>query len=169
MPTYALVRNGAFIETREQAESEIPVHKLDIDGGCILRPFIDTPAPAINAALEWQTSELVVEPDNVTRVWSSGRLPLLRQQQAVKDECGRRIYAAFPQWKQANYTARATELVLAKTNGELTQAETDELAALQASWSWIKAVRAASDILEASDPIPLDYTDDIHWPAPWED
>jgi hypothetical protein len=169
MPIYALVRGGAFVETREQAESDVPTHKLDADGGCILRSFIDPPAPAFNATLEWQTSELVVAPESVTRVWSSGRLPLATQQQAVKNECGRRIYTPFPQWRQANYTARATELVLAKTNGALTQAETDELAALQAAWAWIKSVRAASDVLEASNPIPLDYADDAHWPPPWED
>jgi hypothetical protein len=31
-------------------------------------------------------------------------------------------------------------------------------------WNRIKAIRAASDEIEAMNPIPRDYQDDKHWP-----
>jgi hypothetical protein len=164
---HAIVRDGQFVESRMVDAASVPQHKLDSDGGKICRPFVD-PAQPEHSALERATSQLVVTPEQVERVWTVERKSLAVQQQCVKDECGRRIYTPFPQWRQANYTARATELVLAKTNGGLTQEESDELTALQAVWTWIKSVRAASDLLEAANPIPADYTDDKHWPSMWE-
>lgn len=82
---------------------------------------------------------------------------------SVRAEARRRILSAFPEWKQANMTARAVELVDKLVRGEtLTDAEADERAAIDAAWGWIKAVRAASNALE-SDP-PSDYAADAHWP-----
>jgi len=163
---HAIVVNGQFVESRMVDAAIVPQHKLDSDGGLICRPFINPDAPPISA-LETVSSDLVITPAQVERVWTVERKPLASQQQCVKDECGRRIYAAFPQWRQANLTARTTELVLAKTEVGLTQAETDELAALQLAWAWIKSVRAASDALEMMAPIPTDYDDDARWPAAW--
>jgi hypothetical protein len=53
------------------------------------------------------------------------------------------------------------------SKGEVTwtAAEQVEAAALDGAWGWIKAVRAASDVLESMVPIPVDYVDDRHWPA----
>lgn len=166
---HAIVRNGQFVEARMQDAAYVPQHKLDTDGGLLCRPFIDTAAPEHEPTLERAASTLVVSVAQVTRVWSVERLPLAEQLAAVKNECGARIYGPFPQWKQANYTARATELVLAKTSGPLSGDETAELAALQTAWAWIKSVRVASNALEAMDPIPTDYRDASHWPAAWED
>jgi hypothetical protein len=84
----------------------------------------------------------------------------------VKAEAGRRILARYPGWKQRNMTARAVELTFkVAQSGALSADEGAETAALQAAWDWIKAVRAASDALEAVAPIPAGFADDIHWPA----
>lgn len=53
------------------------------------------------------------------------------------------ILSRLPEWKQANMTARAVELVGA---GQASGAEWD---AMQALWAWVKAVREHSDALEA--------------------
>lgn len=62
---------------------------------------------------------------------------------AVKAEANRRILAILPEWKQRNYTARAVEKVAAGEVGD------DEWNAMQAAWQQIKAVRVASDAIEA--------------------
>jgi hypothetical protein len=83
----------------------------------------------------------------------------------VKAEARRRILARFPEWKQANMTARGVELVnIRLAVGSWTENQAQEAAALSAAWDWIKGVRAASDALEALDPIPADFADDGNWP-----
>lgn len=165
---HALVLDGQYVESRMVDPADVPQHKLGADGGKLLRPFIDAACPPYEPTLEVATAELVVTPEQVEKVWTVTRLPLPAQIEAVKTECGRRIYTPFPQWKQANLTARATELVNLKiVNGSLSPEEAAEFAALQDVWDWIKSVRAASDALEAMDPIPLDYCANTHWPAEW--
>ena len=84
----------------------------------------------------------------------------------VKAEAQRRIYARFPQWRQANLVARGVELQdVWRTVGSWTAGEQAEADALKAAWSWIRETRAASDALEAMVPIPADFADDRHWPA----
>lgn len=61
----------------------------------------------------------------------------------TKAEANRRIIAILPEWKQRNYTARAVEKVAAGEVGD------DEWNAMQTSWQQIKAVRVASDAIEA--------------------
>ena len=64
--------------------------------------------------------------------------------------------------KQLNASMRATELVNARVlNGSLTEAETAEAAVLQKLADGIKAIRAASNEMEAKPP--ADYTDGKHW------
>jgi predicted house-cleaning NTP pyrophosphatase (Maf/HAM1 superfamily) len=62
----------------------------------------------------------------------------------VKAEAGKRILARYPQYKQANMTARAVELAAdnQKTGPEWT--------AIRAAWDWVKAVRAESNRIEAA-------------------
>ena len=85
---------------------------------------------------------------------------------AVKAEARRRILARFPEWKQANMTARGVELIgIRVVAGAWSPEEAAEAKALGAAWDWIKAVRAASDALEAGAPTPADFADDKHWPA----
>lgn len=85
---------------------------------------------------------------------------------AVKAEARGRILARYPDWKQANMTARGVELAFKVAQGEtLREAETTEIAALQGVWGWIKAVREASNALETLDPVPAGFADDGYWPA----
>lgn len=88
-------------------------------------------------------------------------LPVIKADQ-VKQEAGRRIVAIAPEWQQRNMLARIAELLrIGETN--LNAAEQAELAAIEAIWTTIKGLRAKSNVLEAMDPIPLDYTDDKYW------
>lgn len=61
----------------------------------------------------------------------------------TKAEANRRILAILPEWKQRNYTARAVEKVAAGEVGD------DEWNAMQTAWQQIKAIRVASDAIEA--------------------
>lgn len=62
---------------------------------------------------------------------------------AIKAAARQTILARYPEWMQANLTARAVELVsLRWTSGA-------EWQQMQSIWAWIKAVRAHSDLLEA--------------------
>ena len=63
--------------------------------------------------------------------------------ESAKAEANRRILAILPEWKQRNYTARAVEKV---ADGEVGD---DEWNAMSAAWTAIKAVRVASDAVEA--------------------
>lgn len=81
---------------------------------------------------------------------------------AVKEEAQRRILEILPEWKQRNLTARAAELAI-KGVSNWTPEEQAEYEAGQAIWNQIKAVRAASDALEAQSPIPENFTDDNYW------
>lgn len=81
----------------------------------------------------------------------------------VKAEAYRRIVAICPEWQQRNLTAQA--VVLAE-KGRANWSQ-DELAAWEAGealWGAIKAIREASDVIEALDPIPSDFTADEYWP-----
>lgn len=89
-----------------------------------------------------------------TWTWSEAGIESLRACRIaeVKAEAGRRILARYPTWKQANMNMRATELVDARVDRELTAEETTEREALLAAAEWIKSVRAASDAIEAALP-----------------
>jgi hypothetical protein len=66
--------------------------------------------------------------------------------------------------KQHNAQMRATELTLIKaTGGTWTAEQAAEAAALQGMANAIKAIRAASNVLEAT--LPANYEEDIHWPS----
>ena len=164
---FAFVRDGVLVEVRNLDPADVPQHKLDADGGKLLRPFVAVAEPDYEPTLEAALVVIEITPEQVTQVWTVQRRSLEAQHAAVKTECGRRIYEPFPQWKQANLTARATELVNKKLEGPLSPEEVGEFAALQSIWDWIKAVRAASDALEAMNPIPLNYASDEHWPQAW--
>ncbi len=91
--------------------------------------------------------------------------PVIVTTDMVKAEARRRILDNFPEWKQANMTARMVELNKIRADaGSWTANEQTEVAAIQSAWDWVKSVRAASDGLELS--LPADYLDDGHWPAP---
>ena len=86
----------------------------------------------------------------------------------IKAEALRRILAIAPDWKQRNLIAQAAEFAIKLAEGgTLTAAEQDKRAAGEAIWSQIKSIRAASDELEAMNPIPDDFaSNEAHWPGP---
>lgn len=94
--------------------------------------------------------------------WEQVRAPSVKE---VKNKARELIVSRYPEWKQANMTARAVELIGYKINRALTQDEQAEEVALTAVWSWIKSVREASDLIEAQTPIPLDFDTDERWPS----
>jgi hypothetical protein len=65
------------------------------------------------------------------------------KKQHIKAAARARILARYPEWMQANLTARAVELV---SLGQITGPEWGQM---QAIWNWIKATRARSDLLES--------------------
>jgi hypothetical protein len=64
--------------------------------------------------------------------------------------------------KQLNANMRANELNDIRHDREWTTAEAAEAAALRGMADMIKAIRAASNVLEPSPP--ADFTADTHWP-----
>lgn len=83
--------------------------------------------------------------------------------QLVKNEAYRRIVSIVPEWKQRNLTAQAA-ILADKGRANWT---TEELAAWDAGealWARVAAIRAASNTIEAMDPIPQDFDDDSYWP-----
>jgi hypothetical protein len=127
-------------------------------------PFEETPAPDYSGKLENASAVPVVADGKVIREWTIERKPIEEQRQAVKAEARRRILDRFPDWRQANMTARGIELTLARVGREWTEGEQQEADAIQAAWDWVKAIRSASDVVEAMAPIPADFRDDKHWP-----
>lgn len=82
----------------------------------------------------------------------------------VKEEANARILNTYPLWKQSNMTARAVELQdIWRIKQSWSTTEQQEATDLKAAWTWIKNIRQKSDLLEAMDPIPDDYTDDSYW------
>lgn len=68
----------------------------------------------------------------------------------IKAEAGRRIIERFPMWKQSNMNMRANHLNdIRLDGGAWTAEEAAEAAELRASGAWIRAVREASDQIEA--------------------
>lgn len=68
----------------------------------------------------------------------------------IKSSARNVILKRFPEWKQANMTARGTELTFTlASGGTLSEAEQAEVAELQAAWGWIKTIRTHSNKLEA--------------------
>lgn len=86
------------------------------------------------------------------------------RQSEIKAHAKQLIENIYPDWKQRNINAQATALLNARlTNGSWTDEEQAMATALEEVWAWVKAVRAASDVLEVS--VPDDFTDAKHWPA----
>lgn len=57
----------------------------------------------------------------------------------INSLAGEKILALYPQYKQANLTARFVELIT------LNETDSEEGVAIQAAWDWIKEVRSSSN------------------------
>jgi hypothetical protein len=138
------------------------------------RPVVDPGPPAHVAALETVTRNApVIEANRVVIGYTKARKPLDEQKVAVKLEAQRRIVLLTGRVslldcmiKQSNANMRANELNDKRiSGGTLTQEEETEATALRNLATAIKAIRSASNDIEAMDPIPLDYADNAYWPA----
>lgn len=127
-------------------------------------PIVVGEMPSYEARIERAVMNRVVGAKQVAEVWEVVRVPRDDQILAVKAEAQRRIFDRFPQWKQANMTARAVEIVR-MGEGNWTPEVKTEADALDGAWAWIKSVRDASNTIEALDPIPSDFSDDARWPS----
>jgi hypothetical protein len=136
-----------------------------LDALAALRPgSAFTMAPGDFATLRWQDPDRD-QPTLDAVLAKQAELEAKARIDAVKAEARRRITQRFPDWKQANMTARGVELTFKLAQGQSLDApEAAEVAALQAAWAWIKNVRSASDAIEALAPIPEDFASDIRWP-----
>jgi hypothetical protein len=109
--------------------------------------FPDISAPddfALNeqgALLYWRRPEPQPTPAQI----AAAALPAAKaaKKQQIKAATRAHILARYPEWMQANLTARAVELV---SLGQITGPEWGQM---QAIWNWIKATRARSDLLES--------------------
>jgi hypothetical protein len=66
----------------------------------------------------------------------------------IKAEARRRILDRVPEWRQVNLAARMIELMRLGAD-QWTPEQQAEAAQIEALWSWVKAIRARSDELEA--------------------
>lgn len=121
--------------------------------------------------LERASFEYVLNGNAVEKQWSVSRLPVADQKAAVKAEAQRRIIALTGQTellacmiKQSNANMRANELTDKRiSGGTLTAEEELEATALRNLATALKAIRAASNVIEAMEPIPLDYCSNSYW------
>lgn len=112
-------------------------------------------------------------PDDQVQVFSQEELDAMEAQafadptvteDDVKAEAYRRIVAILPEWRQRNYIARDLEFTkITDSGGTLTTEQQAERAAIEGYWAEIKAIRTASNALEAMDTIPVDYKNIEHW------
>lgn len=127
-------------------------HRLDVDF-----VVVDNGGPVV----EWLGGVELVTMQEIEAAWPAVRLAGVTA--AIKAKARARILSVLPEWKQANATARAVELVAAG------QASGPEWEAMQAAWAWVKAVREYSNTLEQqaaqmTDPTTLDI--EAGWPVP---
>lgn len=63
-----------------------------------------------------------------------------RATELINNKASDKIIAIYPQWKQANMTARFVQLIT------LGQTGSAEGLGLQSAWAWIESIRAASNV-----------------------
>lgn len=137
-------------------------------------PVIEEPSPVYNEATQrivrqqpqlinnqWMVKWVVVDKTEEEQIQYREN-----QVRNVKAEAKRRIISIAPEWKQRNMIARGLEFarkMIRDGPNALTPEEEAEEAAMYALWTEVKRLRTVSDTLEAMDPPPEDYADNIHW------
>lgn len=130
------------------------------DYGLVIPAIADE--PSLNAGQRAVRNTLPTEtsPGVWAYQWAVEDIPATAEM--VKGEAYRRIVALCPEWRQRNLTAQAAQLAK-KGEANWTAEEATAWAAGEALWAQIAAIRAASDIIEAMDPIPTDFAADDYW------
>lgn len=73
------------------------------------------------------------------------------QIQQIKEQARADILERYPEWRQANMTARAVELLELQAAGKpWSEAEAAEALQIREAWTWIKERRSQSDAEEAA-------------------
>jgi hypothetical protein len=134
-------------------------------------PVQENARPDCVDGLERATFQYVLNGSAVEKQWTVSRVSLAEQKAAVKSEAQRRIIAITGQTdliacmiKQSNANMRANELTDKRVSGgTLTAEEELEATALRNLATALKAIRAASNVIELMDPIPLDYCSNTYW------
>lgn len=171
--TIARVENNTVLEVRDDIGlNAVPKHKRDR-----WYPVVGD-QPTYNNQIELLTGPFYsIERASVVRDWKVMRRPAPDIAAAVKFECRRRILERFPDWKQSNMLARASELariqsgLMRNVDGtpiaarSLTENEIAEEISIAEAWAWISAVRKVSNELEAMATVPSDFSADARWPA----
>ena len=154
---------GPFIEIDDP--SIISPHKKLSDGGLHVRPVEEGQRPESRHELTKVDRRVAIEQGRVAITYEAITRSRDEQIIVVKQEARQRIIRRFPEWKQANMTARGVELQdIWRRNGVWTAEEQAEADALTSAWAWIKDVRAASDAIEALESVPTDFDGDERWP-----
>jgi len=163
MTKYARINPDLTVERFvELVDPVIAEHKTLSDGGLYVRPVEEGEIPDHRQDIERIDKTVEVLPEKVVISYAVRLIDEDARVKLVKEEARKRILALYPEWKQANMTARAVELLdIFRLNGEWTLEETAEYEAIKAAWAQIKAIRAASDAVEAE--LPRDYDAGRHW------
>jgi len=125
----------------------------------------DAPQPTVTNGQYLQKKSLPVLIDGVwTYEWEILDKSEEDKKTLVKDEASKRILQMCPEWKQRNLTAQAAILAM-KGFDNWTPEEQADWTAGEILWGRIADIRAASNVLENTIPVPTDFTDDSHWPV----
>lgn len=87
----------------------------------------------------------------------------------VRIEAARRLRVLLVARSEDHLTVRMSNMsrtmirLLYKGEDNWTEQEQSQAQVLQELDDAIEVIRSSSDVLEVMDPIPQDYTDDIHW------
>jgi hypothetical protein len=142
------------------------VMNFDRINASLVSPLSDADRTAIKdkASAEWNLAVIDGYAAKIAAIESQKSITVVNQAH-VKEEARRRILEKYPEWKQANLTARMVELNKIRADeGSWTDGEQIEVDAIQSAWDWVKSVRTASDALELT--LPADYAlNNDYWPA----
>jgi len=123
--------------------------------------FAATQDAVIEVADEVQTGWLIDKDDKIIPPPGPTPAELIAEKTlAIKVEANRRILEIAPEWKQRNMLARGLELQSVGP-ANWTESQQTEVAALQAIWDNIKAIRGRSDELE--EQVKNDPLSDWEW------
>lgn len=112
---------------------------------------------------EWVSSDDIAVQSIIDSYFETHRDTII---EAIKSHAQALIYKRYPQWRQANMTARALELSMSVHRSADDDAE---LSQIRAAWDWIRDVRIASAVHE-SGVIALATAHDLasyHWRDGW--